>query len=246
MTGRVVFRDAEGRELTEEELAGVTGQVGWELVGSDEVPSQARLLHQEGREAGERGDYAAALALLEQAQVLAPGWPHPSYDAAFTVLLQGDAVRAEELYAEVDRLAPRGFFTCKTTLDMLRRELRGELFDGFSQAFLQLEWLEDPEQRRGLLQGIVQRFPGFPPAWKELAALLTDPDEQLAALERGLAGDPDGETRGMLLVNKALLLQHSDLGAAVAVLGELALDPESTLGAETMAKIVLARLTGQS
>ncbi|MFF0392373.1 hypothetical protein ACFYS8_27310 [Kitasatospora sp. NPDC004615] len=245
MAGRVVFRDAEGRELTEEDLAGVTGQVGWELVGGEEVPAQARLLHRRGREAGERGEYEEALGLLGQAQALAPGWPHPSYDAAFTVLLQGDAVGAEKLYAEVDRIAPRGFFTCKTTLDTLRRELRGELFDGFSQAFLQLEWLEDPAQKRELLQGIVRRFPDFPPAWKELAALLTDPDEQLTALERGLAGEPDGETRGMLLVNKALLLQHTDPAAAVAVLGSLALDPESTLGAETMAKIVLAQLTGQ-
>jgi hypothetical protein len=48
------------------------------------------------------------------------------YDAAFTYLLQGDAVRAEQYYAHVDRLAPRGFFTCKTSLDGLRRELAGE------------------------------------------------------------------------------------------------------------------------
>jgi len=245
MAGRVVFRDGEGRELTEEDLAGVTGQVGWELVGAGDVTAEARALHRRGREAGERGEYEEALALLGQAQALAPGWPHPSYDAAFTVLLQGDAAGAEKLYAEVDRLAPRGFFTCKTTLDLLRRELRGELFDGFSQAFLQLEWLEDPAQKRELLQGIVQRYPQLPQAWKELAALLTDPDEQSAALERGLAGEPDGETRGMLLINKALLLQHTDPDAAVAVLGGLALDPQSTLGAETMARIVLAQLVQQ-
>ncbi|MFD7642602.1 hypothetical protein ACFV4P_18295 [Kitasatospora sp. NPDC059795] len=244
MAGQVVFRDAMGRELTEEDLAGVTGRVSWEPAGGGDVPERARELHRRGREAGERGEYEEALALLEQAQDLAPNWPHPSYDAAFTVLLQGDAARAEELYAGVDRLAPRGFFTCKTTLDLLRRELRGELFDGFSRAFVQLEWVEDPAQKRGLLLGIAERYPELPQAWKELAPLLADPDEQAEAVERGLAAGPDPETLGLLLINKALLLQHSDLRAAVGILGSLALDPDSTLGAETMAKIVLAQLAG--
>ena len=53
---------------------------------------------------------------------LAPDWPYPVYDAAFTYLLQGDSLKAEERYAEVDRMAPRGFFTAKTSLDCLRRD----------------------------------------------------------------------------------------------------------------------------
>lgn len=237
-----MFRDGEGRELTEEDLAGTTGRVRWEIVGGGAVPAEARLLHQQGRAAGGRGAYQSALQLLGQAQALAPQWPHPLYDAAFTVLLQGDTARAEELYAQVDRLAPRGFFTCKTTLDMLRRERRGELFDGFGQAFMQLEWMGDPDRKRGLLQGIVARYPGFPPAWKELASLLTDPAERMAALEQGLAGDPDPETLGMLLINKALLLRDGDRAAAVTLLGSLALDPDSTLATEALAKHALAHL----
>lgn len=237
-----MFRDGEGRELTEEDLAGTTGRVRWEIVGDSAVSAEARLLHQQGREAGRRGEYEPALTLLGQAQTLAPQWPHPLYDAAFTVLLQGDAARAEELYSQVDRLAPRGFFTCKTTLDMLRRERCGELFDGFSRAFIQLEWMGSPEQKRGLLQGIVARYPAFPPAWKELSSLLTDPGERMAALEQGLAGDPDPETRGILLINKALLLRDGDRAAAVAVLGSLALDPDSTLSTEALAKHTLAHL----
>ena len=45
-----------------------------------------------------------------------PGWAYPVYDAAFAHLLMGDTARAEELYAEVNRMKPDGFYTCKSTL----------------------------------------------------------------------------------------------------------------------------------
>src|SRR5262249_52425625 len=158
----------------------------------------------QGRIAGQQGDYERALVLLDQAHALAPGWPFPRYDAAFTVLLNGEASVAENLYEEVDQLAPRGFFTCKTTLDMLRRERAGTLFPGFSRAFIRLEWLNDRDEKMATLHGIVQKYPGFPPAWKELSTLLDDPDERMQAITRGLEGNPDAETKGMLLINQAL------------------------------------------
>jgi tetratricopeptide (TPR) repeat protein len=241
MTARLVFRDSAGRELTTRDLRGFTGKVNWEVLGGEQVPAKARRLHQQAREAGGRGDYDQALALLDQAQILAPDWPYPPYDAAFTALLQGDPTRAEELYDRVDRLAPRGFFTCKTTLDMLRRERTGKLFPGFSLAYTRLEWINDPDQKKAILQGIVARYPRFPPAWKDLSTLLTDPHDRLQAITHGLASDPDPETRGLLLINQALLLrQKGDRDTAIAILGELALDPTSTLGTETLAKAALA------
>jgi Flp pilus assembly protein TadD len=51
------------------------------------MPSkEAQTLHENGREAAARGDYAPALALLTKAAVLAPDWPYPVYDRAFTYL----------------------------------------------------------------------------------------------------------------------------------------------------------------
>ncbi|MEV6103242.1 hypothetical protein AB0M28_00830 [Streptomyces sp. NPDC051940] len=242
MKAWVVFRDSAGRVLTTEDLKGFTGTVNWEVTGGEAVPAQARGLHQQAREAGGRGDYERALVLLEQAQRLAPRWPYPSYDAAFTALLQGDAAKAEELYGQVDRLAPRGFFTCKATLDLLRRERAGELFDGFTRAFVQLEWIGDPAEKLAILQGIATRFPGLPQVWKELASLTTDPDDQRRAIENGLAGGPDADTRGTLLISRALLLDRSgDRDGAIRLLGRIALDPSSTLGTESLSKAVLAR-----
>jgi tetratricopeptide (TPR) repeat protein len=243
MPERLVFQDAAGRVLTTRDLEAFTGQVDWEIKGGHTVPTEAVRLHEEARAAGAQGEYDRALVLLDAAHALAPGWPYPVYDAAFTYLLQGDTDTAERCYAEVDRMAPRGFFTCKTTLDSLRRERAGELPEGFCKGFAALESLDDLPRKKAILDGIVARFPGFAPAWKELAALLDDPGDRLRAIERGLGAEPDPETRGMLLLNKALVLdQHGDRGAAIAILGDLALDPASTLATETLAKATLARV----
>jgi tetratricopeptide (TPR) repeat protein len=243
MAERLVFQDAAGRVLTTRDLEEFTGQVDWQINGGHTVPTDAVRRHEEARAAGAWGEYDRALVLLDAAHALAPGWPYPVYDAAFTYLLQGDTDTAERCYAEVDRMAPRGFFTCKTTLDSLRRERAGELPEGFCKGFAALESLDDLPRKKAILDGIVARFPGFAPAWKELAALLDDPGDRLRAIERGLGAEPDPETRGMLLLNKALVLdQHGDRGAAIAILGDLALDPASTLATETLAKATLARV----
>jgi tetratricopeptide (TPR) repeat protein len=245
MADRLVFQDSAGRVLTTRDLKGLTGRVDWEIRGGDPVPPAARRLHDEARAAGSRDDFERALRLLDRAHVLAPRWPYPVYDAAFTYLLQGDQDTAERFYAEVDRMAPRGFFTCKTTLDSLRRERTGELPEGFCRAFVTLEWLRDPPRKRAILEDMVARCPAFAPAWKELATQLEDPADQLRAIEAGLGANPDAETRGALLINKALLLhQRGEREPAVAILGELALDPASTLATEMLAKWALALISG--
>jgi len=243
MGSQLVFRDAAGRELTADQLKDISGTVRWELIGAEAIPAEALRLHSEARTAGRRGDYGRALMLLDEAHGLAPNWPYPVYDKAFTYLLQGDSIRAEEHYAEVDRMAPRGFFTAKTSLDCLRRERAGVVPPGFCQAFVTLEWMDDKVKKRAILEGIVEKFPAFPAAWKELSSLLDDDVARLRAIMRGLEHDPDRETKGMLLINRAMLLhRRGDVDGAIAILGELALDPQSTLGVETMAKAMLARI----
>jgi tetratricopeptide (TPR) repeat protein len=239
---RLVFRDAAGRELSTADLAGFTGRVHWEVVGAEDVPPEAAHLHRQARQAGEYREYERAIRLLDQAHRLAPDWPYPLYDTAFTYLLQGDVVRAEQYYAQVDRLAPRGFFTCKTSLYGVRREIAGELPAGFCAAYATLEWVGDPAEKRAILEGIVGRFPAFAPAWKELSNLLDDPQACLEAITRGLAAAPDDDTRGMLLIRRAVVLQREQPAETVRILGELALDPVATLATECLAKFVLAQM----
>jgi tetratricopeptide (TPR) repeat protein len=241
---QLVFRDAAGRQLTVSDLEGATGRVSWEVIGAENVPPEAKRLHQEARAAGGRGDYARALALFDQARDQAPDWPYPLYDAAYTYLLLDEPRMAEELYRRVDRMAPRGYFTCKASLDTLRRERAGELPAGFAKAYATTEWM-DPREKRRLLAGIVDKFPGFALAWKDLAVLLDDDTSRLNAIEQGLRGRPDAETLGILLINKAsILARRGDRDTAVAILGELVLSPDSTLATEHLAKAVLSGLVG--
>jgi tetratricopeptide (TPR) repeat protein len=240
---RVIFRDAKGRELTEADLAGFTGRVEWELVGGGNIPAKAQELHRQGREAGSKGDYDRALALFARARQEAPQWPYPVYDAAFTYLLKGDAARAEEFYAAVDKLAPRGFFTAKTALDCLRREKAGDLGPGTYKLYVALEGEEDRARKKAVLEQLVRRFPKFPAAWKDLALLQEDGRAELDLIEKGLSFNPDGETKGILLINKALTLAgQGNRREATQILGELALDPGSTLATEHLAKGALASL----
>jgi 8-oxo-dGTP pyrophosphatase MutT (NUDIX family) len=219
------------------------GKRTWEVMGPEEAPEAARQLHEQGREAGAHGDQDGALELFAQAHALAPDWPYPVYDAAFAHLLKRDDTMAEARYAEVDRMAPRGFFTSKTSLDCLRRERAGRLFPGFCHAFATLDWYQDETKKRAILDGIVAQYPDYPPAWYELSRLLYDPDASLAAIANGLAGNPDAQTRGMLLLGKAAILDRlGDRAEAVEILSDLTLDPASTLSTEVIAKAELRRL----
>ena len=212
-----------------------------------EIPPEAHRLHAEGRSAGSRGDYDQALALLGRAAALAPDWPYPPYDAAFTYLMRGDTRAAQNLYERVASLSPSGFFTCRTTLDMLRREHAGQLSQGFSRAYVQLEWMEDREEKKRVLRTITQRFPGFPPAWKDLSLLLDDPEDRLIALDNGLAGEPDPETKTTLLLNKAgLYASVGNLVAATTLYSMIADDPDVTPTGAAFARAFRdGRLSGQ-
>jgi tetratricopeptide (TPR) repeat protein len=256
----IIFSLPDGRKLTREELQGttgrlyaregklleVTGTVRYEIIGKGKVPSEAESLHQRAREAGGRGEYKKAIALLELASELAPDWPYPVYDRAFTHLLMNDFDGARTYYRKTVELSPRGFFTAITALDTLVREQNGELPVGTYLRYVSLEWMADSAKREQAVREMVKMIPQFAPAWKEFASLCDDDGERLAAIESGLVANPDRGTKGMLEINKALVLnlrgKHDE---AVRLLGELALDPHSPLGTEHSAKTALAFLVSK-
>lgn len=242
----VVFRAADGRALTMDDLRGLTGTFQYEILGKSDVPAEAESLHEQARQAGGAGDYKRAISLLERASNLAPRWPYPVYDMAFTYLLMKDAGNARKYYRKSVELAPRGFFTAITALDALAREEKGDLPAGTYLAYLSLEWMDDAGKKAEAVRQLVKRVPEFAPAWKELAALTDDDAEHLAAIEKGLAANPDAETNGILQINKALILNRKgDHDGAVRLLGELALDPASTYATEHLAKVTLSSIVGK-
>ena len=80
-TNKLIYRDKNGRELTEADVAHFTGEVNWSIIGNHNVSQKAIELHNQARQAGSSGDYKKALELLAQASKEAPEWPYPLYDA---------------------------------------------------------------------------------------------------------------------------------------------------------------------
>ena len=239
----IIFQARDGRTLTLADLRGLDGTFQYQLIGSGNVPAEAQALHMQARQAGASGDYQRAITLLERASHLAPAWPYPVYDMAFTYLLMNDSDNARRYYAKTLELSPRGFFTAITASDALDRELKGDLPAGTYMAYLSLEWMDDTERRAEAVHQLSNRIPQFAPAWKEQAMLAESSAERLAAIEKGLAANPDGESKGILMINKALIMAgNGDHEGAIQLLGNLALDPTSTYATEHLAKVTLASL----
>ncbi len=113
-------------------------------------------------------------------------------------------------------------------------------------AYMSLEWINDPEQKARVVQVLVERFPNFAPAWKDYALQCEEPSRKLDAIENGLAANPDGETKGILLITKALTLnEQGDRKAAKEILGNLIHDPNVTFANEHLAQQMLAMVEGQ-
>jgi len=240
----ILVRDENGRALTRAEVEIADGTFHFEIVGGESAPPEARRLHEEAREAGGKGDYVSAIDLLNRSSALAPQWPYPVYDRAYTHLLMQNVDLAREDYRRVVDLSPRGYFTAITALDTLERERTGQLPTGTYQAYLSLEWIHDPARRSEAVHKLATQIPQFAPVWKDLADLAENDGDKLRYIETGLAAHPDAETKGILEINKAILLSHKgDRERAVRNLGHLALDPQSTYATEQMAKFTLANIT---
>jgi len=237
----IIFKDKSGRVLTKKEIQNSSGNFDWEVRSGNPVPEEAKRLHKLGRESGQRGESLAALEYFLKASKVAPNWPYPVYDTAYTYLLMGDFTRAYEFYKQVDVMMPRGFYTSKTAVDSLRQEAAGAFPKGTYLYFLSIEWAGDKAKKIQMLDQLVSKVPQFAPAWKTKASLEEDSEKRLSLLERGLKSNPDVETKGFLLINKALVLnEHGQKAVAIKILGELALNPTSPIDVEALAKQSLA------
>ncbi len=240
---RIVFHDEQGNPVSPEDLSKVNGQVGYQIISDRQAVPEAQKLHEEGRAAGQRGDYDRAIELFANASELDPEWPYPLYDLAFTHLLKGDAKSAEHYYGQVDGLAPRGFFTTKVAVDSLRREREGLIPSGVYLAFVMLEWESDAEKKGSALMAMLDDSPMFPAAWQLLASMLPTPEDRLNAIEQGLSQSPDAKTRGHLMIQKAIEMnQQGRNEGAVAILDRVLSDSECTLDNEAIARIVLSQV----
>ena len=236
---RIEFTDSNGNKISKEELATSTGRFNYEIYGIEGVSDLAKSLHNQARQFGQTGDYKNAIEKLTQANKEAPNWPYPLYDLAYTYLLQDDYENALKYYQLTDKIAPKGFYTSKTALHTLEREKKGELQKGLYKSYLSLEWMNNPTEKKEMIKLLVAKFPSFAPAWKDYSSLLKG-KERLNAIEKGLEQNPDNETKGMLLINKALVVnENGNFKEASELLTNVIFDTNSTFGNIEMAKFVL-------
>jgi len=238
----VVFTDGDGRLLAPEELPGPTGHVKWEVRYSAKIDPEAERLHVEGRLAGEKGDFGAAIALFTQAAALEPAWPYPIYDRAFSHLLKKEFDDALGDFLKTLELSPKGWFIAATAADMLTREAAGEFPRGLYAAFATLEQMPR-EQRGSIAAQLVQQFPTHAPAWELHAQFVENPAAKLEAIDRGLAARPDPDTRDSLLIQKALTLDVlGERERALKILEPMTASIGDSFGTQPKAFLALAMI----
>lgn len=239
--GALEFRDAEGNQVSEDELlSSGEGTFDFEMKGGKAIPARAQELHNQARNLGAGGKYSEAIKLLDEAASLAPTWPYPPYDAAFTHLLSGDSTKALESYRKADSLAPKGFFTTKTAVYALEQEASKKIPQGTYLKYVSLEWADSVASKKAALDAILQTAPNFPPALKEQALAIDDHQKRLEALDLAISHSPDLETLGLLVVNRAATLtQLGRTDDAVDALKQLIDDPSATNASIEMATLTL-------
>lgn len=236
---KTVILEQEGVAKTTDVTKLADGTADYKIIGDMDIPAEAKALHAESRKLGQAQQYDAAIAKLNEAIVLAPEWPYPRYDLAFTYLLKQQTAEALKHYRTVDQLVPEGFMTTKTAIWTLEREQKGLFPQGLYLGYVMLEWQSEAERREGVAL-LIENVPNFSPGWKAAADLIPDPEKRILALEQGLSAGPDAETYGVLMINKALALQQ--LGRATEgkkILTELASSPDSTLATRGIAQQTL-------
>jgi len=239
----IVFTDDNGNKISQAELAKSTGTFNYEIYGIGNVSELAKSLHNKARQLGQTGDYERAIEKLKQANKEAPNWAYPLYDLAYTYLLQDDYENALKYYQLTDKIAPKGFYTSKIALHTLKREKSGDLQKGLYKSYLSIEWIDNEIEKKEMIQLLINKFPSFAPAWKDIAFFLEN-KERLNAIEKGLKLNPDIETKGMLLINLAMIKnENGDFKKASNILTDVIFDSNSTYGNIEMAKFVLNNIS---
>jgi tetratricopeptide (TPR) repeat protein len=237
---KVVFTTKDGEEV--QDLKKVEdGELNYKVVGKGEIPAKAHELHELGRRYGAQGKFDAALLNFGEASKLAPGWAYPIYDTAYTLLLRGDATNALAKYREVDRMETNGFFTTKTAVWTLEREESGALPRGTYQTYVALEGV-DTKAKGEMIERLAVMAPRYPPVWKEKVLAAKTATEKLELIDKALALEPDAETYGILMLNRAVILNlQKKTNEAKAILNGLTAET-NTVGTRELAREVLKKI----
>lgn len=237
----IVYQDSIGNKISIDDLGEVAGNFTWENQSNLNIPEEAKILHQEARKLGSQGNFKKGTKKLLKAHKLAPQWAYPIYDLAYNYLLQEDFENALKYYDLTNKIEPKGFFTSKTASWSLKKEQEGVFNKGLYLAYLQHEWMQNDDEKIQLANMIIDKFPNYAPAWKLLGNLLSDNKARLEAIEKALSLDIDEETKGNVIINKALVMNlEGQSQEAIKLLGKLIFEEDTTSSNIQMAKAVIS------
>lgn len=237
MTKTPIYTAEDGRTLTLDNLSDTKSEASKNTAN---IKEEAIEHFNEGVELGRKNELKAALSKFSAATAQEPKWPYPIYQRAFTLLLLGETDKALSCYRKVDELEPRGFYNSKHALSVVEREAAGEYPTGLYLHYVGHEWLKSDDEKRALMEEITEIAPDFAAAYLTLAGLESEHKARRKLIEFGLKQNPDQETRGMLLLNKAAIHNlDNDKATTIGILGELILDATSTANVVAIAKAIL-------
>jgi len=122
----------------------------------------------------------------------------------------------------------------------LEREEKEIFPKGTYLAYVSLEWTE-PKKRGEMIGQMITNLPAFAPAWKEWALLVED-KESSALFDKALSLEPDLETYGICMLNKAAILEREGkTSEARQIVEKLLQDDASTIGTKALAKEFLKK-----
>jgi hypothetical protein len=84
----------------------------------------------------------------------------------------GDYENALKHYQLTDKIEPKGFYTSKTALHTLEREISGDLAKGIYKAYVSLESVGNEAEKLEMIKLLIEKFPDFAPGWKEYSNTL--------------------------------------------------------------------------
>ncbi len=143
----------------------------------------------------------------EQAHLNVPGWEAPLLRLGEVSLQLGDLDGAVSWYQRAEVLPTSTTREPAAVQACVARE-REERLEAGTCARYAATWREPGRVRRASLESLLATEPDLAPAWADLVALLDDPALQLAAIEEGLAQDPDPATYGILMVHRTMLMRQ--------------------------------------
>ena len=121
--------------------------------------------------------------------------------------------------------------------------MKGTFPEGLYLAYVSIEWTQDVTQKYEIARQIVDKYPMYCPAWKDVYIYTNDDDEKRKALEQGIRCKGDINTMETMNINYALQVNvDGDKDKAIEILGNMILNEKTTTASKVLAKSALSTM----